>query len=163
MNATGAPALASELGYLKGQIDVLKSRPRETKTLAADERAKTLGSLGSGDKGGAEYRKWTSTILQMVEEHFSTNGKAMLQAAKAAGDTRLTDGTCELGVPDEVVAASNVDDSSAAPQLDRELYSLLMQQSAGNVWQALDNLRDMPWPGFNSWRVVHYGATPRTP
>ena len=163
VHSTAAPALAEDLKYMRGQIDVLKARGKEQKALAADERCKTLGSLGSGERGGAEYRKWTSTIVQMVDEHFGPSAKGMLFAAKAAGEARLTDGSGDLSVPDPIESSDQVEDLSSAVQVDRELYGLLLQQTAGNVWQALDNLRDLSWPGFNAWRVIHYGCNPKNP
>ena len=106
-----------------------------------------MGFLGTQ---GVHYKKWCSTVEQVCEEKFKGAKKA-LQAARAAGRDSVT----------PTALNNTLNDANAMSGFSEELIGLLMQQTTGTVWTALDNIKHMDLAGLEAWRAIHQGCNPK--
>jgi len=144
-------SLLARISELETRISTSLSAASSTttssnKSMSLDPRCKSLGKLGAD----AEYRKWTDDVSRIAGDAYSYADK-LLSTAKQYGNNYVT-------YDDFILFSIQSEDLL---KFDKDLYGLLKQQSVAAVWTALDNLRDIPLSGLNSWREIHYSCNPK--
>ena len=156
-NADVISVQKARIAHMEGQIDALTrlgnnggwgnfgAQPR-AHTLALDARCKTLGKLGEK----AEYLKWSVTIEQMCSERWP-------ESAQVLETLRLL-GKKEMSHSDII---NTLGGAEIAKQVNNELFGLLLQQTEGQCWLWVYNLRHHHVRGFEAWKEIHYGCNPK--
>ena len=86
----------------------------------------------------------------MCKEKFGDGAIAVLNCAKAAG----TDAVQAEELKDHL-------NEDVLKTFSGELIGLLMQQTGGVIWNALDNVRAVPLAGLEGWRLITHGCNPK--
>ena len=145
-------ALTQRVATLEGSVQVMiANKRRNTGTMPVDERCRTMGQLGMHGNTAPVYKKWCSAVMQLCQEHYP-GARNALDAAKDCGPNPV--------IPDNM--AGILKNNGDLQAFSDELYGLLLQQTTGTVWTAIDVVNKDTLTGLEAWRRITYGCNPQS-
>ena len=145
-------ALTQRVATLEGSVQVMiANKRRNNGTMPVDERCRMMGLLGQSGNNAPIYKKWCSTVTQLCQEHYP-GAREALNAAKDCGPTPVT----------EEKMQGHLHRGEDLQTFSDELFGLLLQQTSGTVWTAIEIVSKESLSGLEAWRRITYGCNPQS-
>ena len=142
-------ALLKELEDLRAKALSRPAHQSSVKGAMADaKRCSQIGKLGAQ---GVEYDPWIDSVEALVAEKYP-EGEIWLTWAKLRGPEPVD----SEAIADKCAAAALNEEE--VEYLNRDLWGLLQQQSAGQVYQSIKPCKGK---GIDAWRRIHNVCNPK--